>query len=464
MKVKHQGRESSTSNESPGFPKHLQHINVHAAGIDVGSRSHFVAVPEESDEECVREFSAFTSDLLKIADWLNECGIETVVMESTGVYWIPLFELLESKGFEVKLVNARHVKNVPGRKTDVADCQWLQRLHTYGLLEGAFRPPEQICALRAYLRQRATLVRYAASHIQHMQKALNQMNLMLHTVVSDITGVTGMKILRAILRGERDPKKLAGYRDRRCKKDEDTIAKALEGHYREEHLFSLKQAVELFDIYQEKIAACDREIENILNQFDDKVDPEQSQLAPEPKKRKPSRNEPKFDLRSHLYRISGVDLTRIDGITAYGALTIISEIGVDMSHWKTVKHFTSWLGLCPGNKVSGGNRISGKTKPTANRAAHALRLAAQSLYNSHSALGAFLRRQKGRIGAPKAVTATAHKLARLVYTLLKYGNEYVDAGQEYYEEQYRQRVIYNLKRRAIQMGFYLVEQETGAMA
>lgn len=464
MKVKHQDKEGSNEKKNAEFPRHLQHLNVHAAGIDVGSRSHFVAVPEKSDEECVREFGAFTSDLLKIADWLEECGIETVVMESTGVYWIPLFELLESKGFEVKLVNARHVKNVPGRKTDVTDCQWLQQLHTYGLLEGAFRPPEQICALRAYLRQRANLVRYAASHIQHMQKALNQMNLMLHTVVSDITGVTGMKILRAILRGERDPQKLARYRDRRCKKDEDTIAKALEGHYREEHLFSLKQAVELFDIYQEKIAACDREIETILNRFDDKVDPEQGQLAEEPKKRKPSRNEPKFDLRSHLYRISGVDLTRIDGITAYGALRIISEIGVDMSHWKTVKHFTSWLGLCPGNKVSGGKRISGKSKPTANRSAHALRLAAQSLYNSHSALGAFLRRQKGRIGAPKAVTATAHKLARLVYTLLKYGTEYVDAGQEYYEEQYRQRVIYNLRRRARQMGLCLVEEETGAIA
>jgi transposase len=331
-------------------------------------------------------------------------------------------------------------------------------------LEGAFRPPEQICALRAYLRQRANLVRYAASHIQHMQKALNQMNIMLHTVVSDITGVTGMKIIRAILQGERDPHILATFRDRRCKENENTIAKALEGNYQEEHLFSLKQAVELFDIYQEKIAQCDREIEKILNQFWDKIDIEEQPLPTQPKKRKPSRNEPKFDLRSHLYRVSGVDLTRIDGITAYTALTIISAIGVDMSPWKTEKHFASWLGLCPGNKISGGKRISGKSKPTANRAAGALRLAAQSLYNSHSALGAFLRRQKARLGAPKAITATAHKLARLVYTLLKYGTEYVDAGQDYYEEQYRQRVIYNLKRRAKQMGFCLVEKETGAIA
>jgi len=464
MKVKHQGKDNSKKGRNAEFPKHLQHINVHAAGIDVGSRSHFVAVPEKPDEECVREFEAFTSDLHRLADWLEECGIETVVMESTGVYWIPLFELLESRGFEVKLVNARHVKNVPGRKTDVLDCQWLQQLHTYGLLEGAFRPPEQICALRAYLRQRSTLVRYAASHIQHMQKALNQMNVMLHTVVSDITGVTGMKIIRAILQGERDPHLLATFRDRRCKENENTIAKALEGNYREEHLFSLKQAVELFDIYQEKIAQCDREIEKILNQFGDKVDMEEQALPTRPKKRKPSRNEPKFDLRTHLYRVSGVDLTRIDGITAYTALTIISEIGLDMSPWKTEKHFASWLGLCPGNKISGGKRISGKSKPTANRAAVALRLAAQSLYNSHSALGAFLRRQKARLGAPKVITATAHKVARLVYTLLKHGTEYVDAGQDYYEEQYRQRVIYNLKRRAKQMGFCLVEKETGAIA
>ena len=248
MKTKQRAKRRTRRNQSKELPKHLQHINVNAAGIDVGSKSHFVAVPEKSDEECVREFGAFTSDLHKLAGWLEEHGVETVVMESTGVYWIPLFELLESRGFEVKLVNARHVKNVPGRKTDVLDCQWLQQLHTYGFLEGAFRPPEQICALRAYLRQRANLVRYAASHIQHMQKALNQMNVMLHTVVSDITGVTGMKIIRAILQGERNPHLLADYRDHRCKKDKATIAKALEGNYREEHLFSLNQAVELFDI------------------------------------------------------------------------------------------------------------------------------------------------------------------------------------------------------------------------
>ena len=465
MKVKHQGKENSKGKKNvEEFPRHLQHINIHAAGIDVGSRSHFVAVPEKVDEECVREFKAFTSDLHRLADWLEECGIETVVMESTGVYWIPLFELLEARGFEVKLVNARHVKNVPGRKTDVLDCQWLQQLHTYGLLEGAFRPPEQICALRSYLRQRANMVRYAASHIQHMQKALNQMNVMLHIVVNDITGVTGMKIIRAILQGERDPHVLASFRDRRCKEKEATIAKALEGNYRAEHMFSLKQAVEMFDVYQEKIAQCDREIEDILNQFGGKIDIENKPLPPQSKKHRPSRNEPKFDLRSHLYRITGVDLTRIDGITAYGALTIISEIGVDMSPWKTEKQFASWLGLCPGNKVSGGKQISGKSKPTANRAASALRLAAQGLYNSRSALGAFLRRQKSRLGAPKAITATAHKLARLVYTLLKYGTEYVDAGQNYYEEQYRQRVIYNLKRRARQMGLLLIEKETGAIA
>ncbi len=440
----------------PNNPTHFQHLHPNAAGIDVGSRSHFVAVPEGAAEESVREFSCFTSDLHRLADWLFVCGIETVAMESTGVYWIPIFEILENRGLEVKLVNAHHVKNVPGRKTDVLDCQWIQRLHSYGLLEGAFRPPEQVCVLRAYTRQRMTLVRYAASHIQHIQKALNQMNLLLHNVVSDITGVTGMRIIKEILSGQRNPQILAGFRDPRCKNSEETIARSLEGNYRQEHLFSLKQSVELFEFYQDKIIDCDHQIEKQIATFDAQTDG----AAPLPqngKAHKPGRNAPKFNVRENMHRITGVDLTRLDGIDSYTVLKVISEIGTDMSRWKTEKHFTSWLGLCPGNKVSGGKILSGKTKPVTNRAADSLRLAANGLHNSKSALGAYLRRMKARIGAPKAITATAHKLARMIYSMLKNGTQYVDAGQEYYEQRYQSRVLQNIKRRAQELGFDLVK-------
>jgi transposase len=428
------------------LPKHLQHINPYAAGIDIGGRSHFVAVPEGSCEKPVREFSSFTDDLHQMADWLLDCGVTSVVMESTGVYWIPVFEILESRGLEVRLVNARHVKNVPGRKSDVLDCQWLQRLHSYGLLEGAFRPAEHVCTLRAYVRQRMNLVRYAASHIQHMQKALAQMNLQLANVVSDITGATGMRIIRAILDGQRDPLVLAGLRDRRCKNSESTIARSLHGNFRPEHLFSLKQAVDLYEFYQGQIAECDRQILHQLASFD----------TAEASGNGPGATLP-AGLEEALQRMSGVDLTRIDGIDCNNALKIIAEVGIDMSRWKSSKHFASWLGLCPGTKVSGGKVLSAKSKPVANRAAAALRMAAFALFKSKSALGAYLRRQRSRLGAPKAITATAHKLARLVYTMLKHGTAYVDAGQEYYEERYRTRVVQNLKRKAQKFGFSLVE-------
>lgn len=428
------------------LPKHLKHINTHAAGIDIGSRSHFVAVPEGTSAQPVQEFTSFTDDLQRMADWLIGCGVSTVVMESTGIYWIPVFEILESAGLDVKLVNARHVKNVPGRKSDVLDCQWLQRLHTYGLLEGAFRPTAQVCTLRAYVRQRMTLVRYAASHIQHMQKALAQMNLQLANVVSDITGVTGMRIIRAILDGERDPKVLASLRDRRCKNSEEIIARSLHGHFRPEHLFSLKQAVDLYAFYQGQIAECDREILSQLATFDGVSDGGGG-----------TDTKPPATLDEALLRMSGVDLTRIDGIDTNSALKIIAEIGVDMSRWKSAKHFSSWLGLCPGTKVSGGKVLSGKSKQVANRAAATLRMAAFTLFNSKSALGAYLRRQRSRLGAPKAITATAHKLARLVYSMLKQGTAYVDAGQDVYEKNHRHRVVQNLKRRAHELGFLLVE-------
>jgi len=432
-------------------------VNLNAAGIDIGADRHFVAVPPGRDPEGhdVREFGAFTADLHALAAWLTACGIETVAMESTGVYWIPLFELLSEQGLDVKLVNPRQLKHMPGRKTDVLDCQWLQQLHTFGLLAGAFRPDDAVCVLRGYLRQRAMLVTCASQHIQHMQKALEQMNVKLPEVVSDITGVTGMAIIRAIVKGERHPHALAALRDRRCKHDEATIARALEGSWREEHLFALRQALELFEVYQTKIADCDRTIEGCLNGFDDKSGGQP--LASEPRTRKPPRNEPAFDARTHLHRLTGVDLTRLDGIDAHTALKVVSEIGLDMSRWPTEKHFASWVTLAPGNKITGGKIVSSRTKASANRVAAALRMAASTLHHSQSALGAFFRRLKARIGAPKAITATAHKLACLIYNMLKFGTEYVDQGQQYYERRYQQRVVSNLSRRAQELGYRLVK-------
>lgn len=437
------------------LPKHLQHINKMAAGVDIGSKSHFVAVPEGCADICVREFQSFTSDLHELANWLESCGVTTVAMESTGVYWIPLFELLETRGFEVLLVDARHVKNVSGRKTDVLDCQWLQQLHTYGLLSGAFRPTEQVCALRAYMRQRNMLIQQMSSHIQHMQKALSLMNIQLHNVISDITGETGMKIIRAIVDGERDTMQLASYRDYRCKSPLEIIQKSLTGHYRDEHVFALSQAVELFDIYQNKITACDEKIERQLSTFEGKDNVDRISLKKKPVKK--SKNAPSFDLSSHLIRMVGVDLTGIPGIEAYSALKIISEIGLDLSRWKSSKQFASWLGLCPGNKVSGGKRLGGKSKRTGNYAASALRMAASTLHHSQSALGAFFRRLKARIGAPKATTATAHKLAVIIFNMLTTRSEYVETGADYYEKQYRDRLIKNLSNRAKTLGFSLVE-------
>lgn len=435
----------------------LRTIKPHAAGIDVGASSHFVAVPPGSDPEGqdVREFEAFTCGLRSVSHWLRRCGVTTVAMESTGVYWIPLFELLEAEGFEVLLVDARHVKNVPGRKSDVRDCQWLQELHSYGLLSGAFRPEEQVCVLRSYLRQRSMLVQHASQHIQHMQKALTQMNVKLQQVVGDISGVTGMKIIRAMLGGERDPQTLAALRDRRCKHTVAEIAKALDGSYRTEHLFALQQAVDLYDMYQRKIAECDAQLEAHLKTFESGAEGTPP-AAPPSGLRKAQGNAPRFDLRGALCRILGVDLTEVDGLDAYTVAKVIGEIGTDMSAWPTMKHFVSWLGLCPGNKISGGKVLSSRTKPCANKAATALRIAAQTLYRSQSALGAFLRRMKMRLGPQAAITAAAHKLARIIYSLLARGGKYEDSGEAAYEARYRERVVKNLERRAKQLGYKLV--------
>lgn len=436
------------------LPHHLEHINVMAAGIDIGSQSHFVSIPEGIDEISVREFSSFTSDLYRLVDWLEDCGITTVAMESTGVYWVPLYELLESRGVEVYLVDARHVKNVSGRKTDVLDCQWLQQLHTYGLLSAAFRPNEETCILRSYVHQRGMLIKYASTHIQHMQKALNQMNIQLHHVLSDITGETGMAIIRAIVRGERNPVVLASYRNYRCKNSLQVIQESLNGSYREEHLFSLKQALELYDTYQHKIADCDAAIEHQLLAFKAVECPTE---PPQAKPKKKSKNAPQFNLQHHLIRMVGVDLSAIPGMDSYTALKIISEIGIDTSRWKSGKHFASWLGLCPGNKISGGKILSGKSKRSKNYASAALRMASSTLHHSQSALGAYYRRLKYRIGAPKATRATAHKLALIIYNMIKNKSEYVDLGGDYYENQYREKLLKSLSLRAEKLGYEIIK-------
>jgi transposase len=429
-------------------------IQPNAAGIDIGSREHWVAVPEDRDDRPVRSFGCYTADLHALADWLKRCGIETVAMESTGVYWISLYQILESRGFEVKLVNARHVKNVPGRKTDVQDCRWLQRLHSYGLLSGSFRPEAQVCVFRSYLRQRDNLIRYASAHIQHMQKALSEMNVQLHKVLTDITGVTGMRIIRAILAGERGPAFLAAMRNNRVKSTEAEIAKALEGDYRPEHLFALQQAVELYDIYHQKIAECDRRIEALLGQFESRIDPNTLPCPPAPKRTR-RKNEPYFDLHGHLYRITGVDFTQIKGLDTSTVQTLLSEVGLDPSRFPSEKHFCSWLGLCPDNRITGGKVKRRSTRKVSNRAADAFRLAAQTLANSTSALGGYYRRMRARLGAPKAITAAAHKLARLFYRLWKTGDAYKDPGVDYYEKMYKERVLSNIKRKAKELGFII---------
>jgi transposase len=433
----------------------LTHPN--AAGIDIGSASHFVAVPGDRDEQPVREFASFTGELERLADWLEACGVDSVAMESTGVYWIALYELLEARGFTVLLVNARHVKNVPGRKSDVLDCQWLQQLMSYGLLRGAFRPTNQVCALRALSRQRQMLLRSQARHVQHMQKALTQMNIQLANVISDVAGETGQRILRAIVAGERDGKKLALMRNGRIRASGEDIAKSLQGSWGAEHLFALKQALASFDFYSSQLTECDHEIEQQLRSLASHP----GEPAPG-KKRSRTRNSPKFALRERLFQMCGVDLTRIDGIDITTALTVLSEIGADLSKFPSVKHFTSWLGLCPGTKITGGKLMSGKTKRCANRAAQALRLAAAALRSSQSALGAYFRRLCSRMDKAKAVTAAAHKLARLIYTMLTKGEQYTDQGQDYYEQRYRERVLRQLSKRAQQLGMKLIATEQAA--
>ena len=435
----------------------------HAAGIDVHLKQHWVALPPESAPPpskdhpvnlppYVRAFNTNTADLEELADWLKACGITTVAMESTSIYWVPLFEMLERRGFEVYLVDPRQTRHVPGRpKSDVHDCQWIQRLHSYGLLAAAFRPCDQVVVLRGYLRQRQMLITYGSHHIQHMQKALDQMNVKLGVVLTDVIGVTGMAIIKAILRGERDPLELAKLRNQGCKKSEAEIARALYGNWRSEHLFALKQAVALYEFYQERLRECDRELEAHLRTFADKS----GGAALPARLRRPRKNVAHFDVRGSLYQMSGVDVTVLEGIDERSALVLMSETGTDMSKWPTEKHFASWLGLCPQHQSSANRVTSRKVRRGANRAARAFRLAGQGCHHAKNALGAFYRRIAARCGAPKAVIATAHKIACRYYRLLKYGHAYVRQEMLAYEDAYRLKLVKSLARRATELGYQL---------
>jgi transposase len=433
-------------------------VHPNAAAIDIGATMHMAAVRADRAPEPVRSFGTFTADLHRLVDWFTECGVETVVMESTSVYWIPIFELLDARGFTVFLVNARDAKHVPGRKTDVSDAQWLQRLHSHGLLRASFRPKGQIAELRAYVRQRERLLEYAASHIQHMQKALTEMNLQLHHVVADITGTTGLRIIRAILAGERDPEVLARLRHYSCHSSAETIAKALTGSYRTEHLFALEQALALYDVYHEKVSACDVRIEAVLKELS--IDRgHRSDSLPSSRRRTDQANGLAFDARAALFALLGKDITQIDGLGPYLSLKLIAECGDDLSAWPSAKHFISWLCLAPSNKISGGKVLSSRTRRSGSRATALLRLAAVTVGRTDTALGAFYRRLSARIGKAKAVTATARKIAVLFYNAVRHGMEYVDPGVSFYETRYRARVVHNLHRRAKAFGFVLQPME-----
>jgi transposase len=451
-------------------------IHPHAAGIDIGATEHSVCVPEDAvpaGESPVRQFRAFTADLDQAVEWLRVCGVKTVAMESTGVYWIPFYQKLVVAGFEVLLVNARHLKRVPGRKTDILDCQWLQQLHSYGLLSGSFRPSDDICCLRTYLRHRGNLVAGCGQQVQHMQRALDQMNIHLHHVVSDLDGETGLRIVDAILAGERDAKELVKLRDPRIKKStEAEMEAALKGDWREEHLFVLRQAVEMYRSLHRQIAECDNAVEKFLERIavNPSVVPEEQRpknpaATPTPKKSKKKKrggNAPKQDFTAALVRICGVDLTQIVGLNVLSVLMLISEIGVDMSCWPNAKAFCAWLGLCPGSKISGGKVLSSRTAHVVNRVSILLRTLAPTIGRTESWLGDFHRRMKGRLGPAAANTATARKLATVIYHLLKYKEDYIDVDRLIYAQKFRRSRLARLRKQAQELGFELVETKQAA--
>lgn len=433
----------------------LSQINLNAAGIDIGASKIHVSVPEDRDSSAVREFDSFTSDLYSLAEWLKACSIDTVAMEATGIYWVNLFNILEEYRFEVFLVNARHAKNVTDRKTDILDCQWIRQLHSYGLLAPSFHPSDDIRAVRALVRHRDMLIKYRASHIQHMQKALDLMNLKLNVVLSDISGQVGMNIIRAIVAGEYRPEVLAKFRVGRCKYSEEEIAKALHGHYRQEHLFALKQALELYDSYSEKILTCDLELEQYYLKLVEIYKPEKPSDNPIPQQSYYEKKATCFNLSQQLFNLVGVDLTAIDGLSALTVQTILTEVGLDMSKFKTAKHFASWMGLAPNTKKSGGKVLKSRTPKVKNRAANAFRMAAQSVNRNKSALGAFYRRIKAKHGSPIAITATANKIARVFYTILKTKIPYTREASDSYDESYKKLQLKRLQKQAQKLGFEL---------
>jgi len=454
-------RHSCRATKGAVVPK-LRRQNGAAAGLDIGAEEIWACVPADRDARPVRAFGTFTPDLHALADWLAQCQVRSVAMESTGVYWIPIYEILEARGVEVCVVNARHLKNVPGRKSDVQDCQWLQQLHSYGLLRASFRPAEEMQVLRTYLRQRAMLLEHRAGHIQHMQKALQQMNVQLTQVVSDITGTTGLQILRALVAGERDPQVLARLRHGRCHHSEAEIAKALSGQYRPEQVFALKQALALYDVYTAQVQECDTYIARHYAAIKPTSDEPLPPLGPAPKPNSHAKNAPAFDVRGCLYRLLGVDLTAIAGLEASSAQVLVAEIGTDMRKWPTEKHFASWLGLAPHNDISGGKVLRSKPLKGNRRAAQVLRLAAQTLGRTQTALGSYYRRLRARKGPTHAITATAHKLARLLYHVLTHRTPYQPQSQETYDQHLRQRSIRHLKRTAARLGFTLLPQPVTA--
>lgn len=441
-------------------------LEPNAAGIDVGAREMFVAVPPGRDQNPVRVFATFTEDLEHLADWLTQCGVTTVALESTGVYWIPLYDILEHRGIRPCLVNARHMKNVPGRRTDWHECQWLQFLHSVGLLRAAFRPEEDICAVRTLLRHRGELVQAASQHVQHMHKALTQMNLQIHHVISDITGVTGLAIVDAILDGQRDAAELAKLRNSRIKADLETIRKSLVGNWRLEHLFTLRQSREFYRIYQQRIVECDLEIEKLLPTFEPRVDPAEKPLPPDQKRnragnkrrRKNGHPNPQFDLRTEAYKLFGVDVTQIPGLEE-NALPLFSEVGRDMTKWPTAGHFASWLNLCPDNDISGGKTLWRGMRNVKNRAGHLFRFAASSLHHSPTPFGNYLSRMKAKLGPSAAITATAHKIAVIFYTMVLNQVEYDETIWAARDAERQKRLETKLKRQAKQLGYQLVPIE-----
>lgn len=436
----------------------MEMINPDTAGVDIGSESHWVCVPANRAEKNVCEFGVYTSDLREIACWLKICGVRSVAMESTGVYWIPLYQLLEREGFEVVLVNARHLKSVSGRKkTDKYDCQWIQKLHSYGLLCASFRPEGEICELRALTRHREELIESTSRHVQHIQKSLQQMNIRLDEAVSDIMGKTGLLIIEAILSGVRSPVELAKLRDCRLKANEKEMAKALDGEFRDEHLFVMRQSLDSYKFIFSQIEKCELRIKKSLLELDKKIDVNIHPLPPSTAgSRRSNANQPSVDIRPCLYGVFGVDLTQCHGFQSSTVLTLLSEVGADMSSWRTGKHFTSWLGLSVNKEITGGRVVKNRTCKVQSRAAHAFRMAASSLKNSNCYLGVFYRRIRSRAGAPKAVTATARKLAVIFYNMVKRGVEYKELDTSHYDRDYKKRVLKNLKTRAKAMGFELV--------